>query len=194
MTEQVSAAVQAVLGIVFVAAGFSKIRDLEGFSGSVGAYAIVPPFAVRPLAFGLSVFELALGFAWFASPLVAATSLVSAAFVGAMAILIGWKLAHGQTALRCGCGGVFRSGSIGFGSLARDGVLICYALIPLLVSTNHQEPVTTSLVVMLGHANLQTFLAVAAISTFLMFAIVAIDEVLALREQIKAYPFASRNI
>ncbi len=97
-------ALRLVLGLVFVFAGFSKVRAPQAFADDVAAYRILPLDGIDLFALGLPIFELVLGL-W----LLTGWRRRSAAFCASCVLLVflaavAWARMRGLT-IDCGCFG-----------------------------------------------------------------------------------------
>jgi uncharacterized membrane protein YphA (DoxX/SURF4 family) len=128
-----STAGRLVLAAVWLAAGISKITDLDGSVRAVRAYRILPEIAVQAVGAGLPAVELLLGVLLLAGAGVRAGAVVSAVLLAAYLVGIGWAWLRGLR-IDCGCfggGGELAAGvrpSYGL-ELGRDGALLALAVL-----------------------------------------------------------------
>jgi uncharacterized membrane protein YphA (DoxX/SURF4 family) len=120
------------LGLLLLTSALGKLRDLPGFTAGVADYRLLPTWAVRPVALALPALELVLALALLgglALPLAGAgTALLVAGFSGAVAL----NLRRGRR-IACHCHGLAGSRPIGWGLVARNGLLLGLALVVALV-------------------------------------------------------------
>lgn len=121
-------AVRVALALVFMAAGGAKLADVRGFAEIIQHYAILPVWAVGPVALLLPLAEVAagLGLLFAVRGSLAAIAAMCLLFLG----VLGYALAAGLSIGDCGCfapgelpEGV-QDGSALRGALLRDLVLL----------------------------------------------------------------------
>jgi uncharacterized membrane protein YphA (DoxX/SURF4 family) len=128
-------------GLLFVSAGYHKLRDPTAFRQVVGHYALLPQRLVPAVAASLPVAELALAAGLVLPELLGIDSIGQVTRGAALGVvgLLGLytaamlaNLARGRTGMDCGCGssGVHRP--IGMGLLARNGFLLVAAALCVL--------------------------------------------------------------
>ncbi|MDQ1645836.1 MAG: hypothetical protein QOJ50_2020 [Cryptosporangiaceae bacterium] len=123
-----------VLGVVFVAAGASKVTDLANSVRSVRAYRLLPEWAAPAVGAGLPFFEIALGVLLIVGLGVRVGAIVGAALLVIFIAGIASAAARGLR-IDCGCfgnGGDLKAGQQTqyLGELARDaGLLVVAALL-----------------------------------------------------------------
>lgn len=128
-----STAGRLVLAAVWLAAGISKITDLNESVRAVRAYRILPEFAAQLAGAGLPAVELLLGVLLLVGAGVRACAVVSAALMVVYMIAIASVWARGLS-IDCGCfggGGDLAAGvhpTYGWG-LTRDAALLVLALL-----------------------------------------------------------------
>jgi uncharacterized membrane protein YphA (DoxX/SURF4 family) len=95
------AAVRTVMALVFFTAGIAKLRAWSAFEGVVANYRLLPPVAVRPVAYLLPLVEVSLAVGVLAG--VAYADWVAAALLTLFAFSMGINLVRGRTYIDCGC-------------------------------------------------------------------------------------------
>ncbi len=115
------------LALVMFSAAWHKLSEPDMFAGSLGAYRLLPPALVAPVARVLPLIEAALGVAILV-PLTRAAALVLLAVLllaygAAMAI----NLLRGRSDIDCGCGGA--SHPLSWGLVGRNLVLAAAAVL-----------------------------------------------------------------
>lgn len=96
-------AVQIVVGLIFAQAAIGKIRRWHEFKGMLGAYELLPSFAVPMAAIAIVPLELVTGLALIGAWKVALFSIVAAALFVIFAVAMAVNLARGRTSIDCGC-------------------------------------------------------------------------------------------
>ena len=96
-------ALRWALGVLWVAAGAAKIRDVRSVSTSIRNYAVLPGGLVEPLAKFLPTAEIVLGVALVAGVFPEVTGWVALAACLTLAGAMTWNLARGRS-FDCGCG------------------------------------------------------------------------------------------
>jgi uncharacterized membrane protein YphA (DoxX/SURF4 family) len=120
-----------VAGIIFVYAGWEKLRSPQAFADAIAAYQLLPAACVNPMAMALPLLEVILGAmlvtGWQLRIAVFSALLLMGIFMTAIALAVARGIA-----IECGC---FGSGRAGRGelwlALARDaafatGLLVLY--------------------------------------------------------------------
>lgn len=119
----VALAARLCLGLFFLQGALGKVVDLRQFIRGVVDYRMLPEPAARIFGALLPWGELALALALIlgvAVPLSAAAAMVLlACFITA----VGVNLRRGQ-AIRCNCHGIAATSAIGWGTIARNGLLL----------------------------------------------------------------------
>lgn len=95
--------VSAVVGIVLVVAGGSKLRDTEAHARVVIGYKILPDRLAGPIGRALPVLEIGLGAAMVGRVLLPVTGALVIALFLCYAAGLAVNLARGRTELDCGC-------------------------------------------------------------------------------------------
>ncbi|TWF81840.1 methylamine utilization protein MauE [Pseudonocardia hierapolitana] len=128
-----STAARLLLGAVWLAAGASKITDLDASVRAVRAYRLLPETAAQVVGAGLPVVELLLGVLLVVGAGVRAAAAVSAVLMLAFVVGIASAWARG---LRIDCGCFGSGGELAAGQdpaygpeLARDAALMVIALL-----------------------------------------------------------------
>jgi len=132
--DYIALLVGVTLGLVFLVAGISKLRELASFSYTMRSYQILPDFLTEKLAPVLPVIEIILGISLLlgiALPVSAAASvLLLTVFVAAMLI----NILRGRKGIPCGCFGSLGGTKIGWVPVGRNAMLIAAGLF-LIVQT-----------------------------------------------------------
>jgi uncharacterized membrane protein YphA (DoxX/SURF4 family) len=141
---------RVLVGLVFVVAGATKLAALGSFTATLLAYAVLPVWAIRPLALTLPWVEVAIGSyllaGLFARPAAWAAVVLLAVFSAAIAQAV-WR---GLSLEDCGCFGALTASvpllqpllggpSAGMQDVARDAV---YALLVLAVALGPPTPLS----------------------------------------------------
>jgi hypothetical protein len=119
------------VGLVFIQAGISKVRNRDVLPGVITNYRLLPDALVAPIAAMLPSFEIALGLA------LAVSGLAVFAF-GAIGLLLTFAVAmainvkRGRTHIDCGCGRSQLRQAIGWPLVVRN-VVMAALLLPALV-------------------------------------------------------------
>ncbi|MBU1168397.1 MAG: DoxX family membrane protein [Proteobacteria bacterium] len=125
--------IRLVLGTLFIIAGILKLKDPESFSVVLSAFGVVPGYLIDPLAIGLPILEVLVGFGmiWDRPPALHAMALLLFMFMAILAYAM-----HLGLDIDCGCYGPKDPEAKAFGSLRtsfhRDllmsvGILFLYA-------------------------------------------------------------------
>ena len=121
-----------VLGLVFVYAGYVKLRDpWQLFAAGIAEYDIVPMWAATFLARTLPVFEILLGVTLAAGLLPRTSSVIVSALLLVFFSLMVRAFAQGKE-ISCGCFGP--NEMISWKTLVRDGSMLAGALLVTVVS------------------------------------------------------------
>jgi uncharacterized membrane protein YphA (DoxX/SURF4 family) len=139
---------RVLVGLVFVVAGATKLAALGSFTATLLAYAVLPVWAIRPLALTLPWVEVAIGgyllAGLFARPAAWAAVVLLAVFSAAIAQAV-WR---GLSLEDCGCFGALTASvpllqpllggpSAGMQDVVRDAM---YALLALAVALGPPTP------------------------------------------------------
>jgi hypothetical protein len=121
-------------GIVFVEAGLAKLRHRELVPGVVANYRLLPEALVQPVAALLPPLELMLGLGLIASAVSGVAPLHWIALpAAALFVAFAWAMAinirRGRSHIDCGCGRSQLRQPLGWGLVARNGVLAVLVLI-----------------------------------------------------------------
>lgn len=128
--EEVRLGCACLIGLVFAVSAIAKLRDFDGFVGSVPALAPVPPRLVRPLATTTTALEVLVP-VLLVSPFTAPYGFgLAAMLLAAFATAIAVAVRRGRHAT-CRCFGP-SSAPIGPRHLVRNGVLLTVAVLGLL--------------------------------------------------------------
>jgi len=119
-------ALRALIGLVFVYAAWTKLRDpWTLFAMSVDSYHLLSENGVIFVARTLPWFELALGIAVLSGIALRYSSIAAAALLGGFFTVMAIEYAHGAQ-IDCGCFGPGEA--LGPVSLLRDGTLVALAI------------------------------------------------------------------
>jgi uncharacterized membrane protein YphA (DoxX/SURF4 family) len=127
--------VRLFLGCFFLPSALGKLRDMPGFVRGVLAYQILPERAARVFGWSLPWVELLLASALLAGFALSIAggllTLVLLSFIIAVAI----NLRRGRV-IGCNCHGVAGTKAISWGTVARNVVLMLFALVVMLFAPN----------------------------------------------------------
>jgi uncharacterized membrane protein YphA (DoxX/SURF4 family) len=127
MDDALTAGLRALLGLVFLSAGIGKLLHRRRFAQAVLDFRLLSPAMARVCASALPWLEVGIGLALLAGlalvPVASGAALLLLAFSAALAI----NLRRGNL-VDCQCSGLLGSGAPGWGTLARNGVLLSLAL------------------------------------------------------------------
>lgn len=115
-----------VVGLVFLVAGATKLRDPLGFRAAVANYRILPEALVSPVARALPVLEVVVGVMLLLGVLIVPVAVVAALVLVAFAGAI-WVNVRRERTIGCGCGFAGRQ-QVSRRLVARNGVLAAAAL------------------------------------------------------------------
>jgi uncharacterized membrane protein YphA (DoxX/SURF4 family) len=122
--SEISFAIRALVGLVFLTAAWGKSRHRLEFQGVVANYRLLPDMLVPPFALLLPPLEMAVGLmlpTGLASPWCeAAAAALLALFAIAMAVTIG----RGRTEIDCGCFQSALKQTLSWTLVARNAVLV----------------------------------------------------------------------
>jgi len=123
MTE-ISIAIRALVGLVFLTAAWGKLRHRLEFQGVVANYRLLPDWAIVPFALVLPPVEAVVG-ALLPTGLLSpwtegAAGALLALFAGAMAV----NIRRGRTDIDCGCFQSALKQTLSWTLVARNGVLV----------------------------------------------------------------------
>lgn len=131
MDPVVAAILRGGLGLLFLAAGWHKLRDLAAFRASLAAYELLPERATRAAAAGLAVAELVASVALLAPVPAAPGTLLAVALLAVYTGAIAVNLARGRRDIDCGCAPAALAQPLGGGLVARNALLLGAALLCL---------------------------------------------------------------
>jgi hypothetical protein len=124
--EYLGLVTRLLVGLVFLVAGATKLRDPLGFRAAVANYRILPEALVTPVARGLPVVEVAVGVMLLVGvlivPVAVLAALVLVAFAGAI-----WVNVRRERTIGCGCGFAGRQ-QVSRRLVVRNGLLATAAL------------------------------------------------------------------
>ncbi len=133
---------RVVLGLVFVYAAYTKLRDPWAiFAMSIDSYKLLPEWGVIAVARTLPWFELLLGAALIIGVGLRYSSVAGAALLGFFFITMAISYARGLQ-IDCGCFGPGEA--LGPKTLLRDGTLVALAIVLAVLSMRGPAKLTTS--------------------------------------------------
>ena len=124
---------QALLALVLVYAGLSKVFRPNQLASVVRSYEILPKKVASAVGYVLPSVELGVGGGLLFSSSARAASGAAAALLILFSLGIAVNLARGRTDLSCGCFGVSDNDRVGPATLVRNGLLIAISLLVLLI-------------------------------------------------------------
>lgn len=119
---------RAALALLFGAAALHKLRAPRDFRLTLADYALLPAWAIAPLAGAFPVLEIGLAIALLLPATAAAAAWAAALLLLVYAAAMGINVARGREALSCGCIGPAADQPVHAGLLFRNGVLALFAL------------------------------------------------------------------
>jgi uncharacterized membrane protein YphA (DoxX/SURF4 family) len=127
----VGLAIRLTAAGIWLAAGVSKVVELETFRAQVAKYDLLPHALVAPFAYVLPFVEIGVGV------YLALGLFVRAAAAVAVGLMVIFLIAQTQAwarglVLDCGCFGSIAQQEVGFGSIVRDALLGIPSLIVLI--------------------------------------------------------------
>lgn len=129
-------AISVGLGLMFLLAGYHKLKDAAAFRITLLEYQVLPESAVLPASRVLPVVEILLGgawlFGWYGAGM---TALASAGLLGVYALAIALNILRGRVHFDCGCGFGGKRDSeqyLSGGLVMRNLVLLAAALATML--------------------------------------------------------------
>lgn len=167
------------LAVVFLAAGASKLRNLGEFTVALQSYEVVPLPLAPLFAIALVVLELAAGIMWLGWPVLGSPAvpiLLSLVLLASFTWAIVTNIRRGRS-LACGCGGLFPSDEVGWSTVGRNATLTLIVLMPgafeVMRSSGWSDLAFMPL-------NLQSIIAAGVAASAFLFAVLAVDAVVAL--------------
>lgn len=127
----VGLAVRLTAAGIWLAAGISKVVELETFRAQVAKYDVLPHALVRPFAYVLPFLELGIGVYLALGLFVRAAAAVACVLMVLFVIAQAQAWARGLV-LDCGCFGSIAQQQVGFWSIVRDAALGIPSVIVLL--------------------------------------------------------------
>jgi uncharacterized membrane protein YphA (DoxX/SURF4 family) len=124
--EYIGLVARLVIGLVFLVAGATKLRDPVGFRAAVSNYRILPERLVTPVARALPALEVLVGVMLVLGILIVPTAVVAALVLVAFAGAI-WVNVRRERHIGCGCGFAGRQ-EVSKRLVVRNGVLAATAL------------------------------------------------------------------
>lgn len=123
----------ATLTIVTLASAVPKLRDLERFRSTVAGFALLPGFAVTPVARMLPLFETASAVALLSPRAHAAGASALIALFAVFTVALAINVTRGHTDIECGCSGFVTDNAgagaahIGWWHVGRAALLVALA-------------------------------------------------------------------
>ena len=111
------------IGVIFLAAGLRKLRNLAATAASIDLYRILPTQGGRVVALPLALLEAVSGGLLLVPWLLKRMSIAASAILAAYTFAIALNVVRGSTDLDCGCGDTILLQS-GVALLARNGVML----------------------------------------------------------------------
>ncbi len=122
------------IGLVLLATAAGKLADVRGFAAVLETYRSFPEAALRPLAVGISLFELSLAIWLLSGRRLSGAAAASAAMHLAYAAFSAATLARGIEIDNCGCFGVFSARPLTAATVVEDLVMAALSLALLRLS------------------------------------------------------------
>lgn len=120
------------LGLVFIVAGFAKLRDKRLFRSALQAHGYLPVLVQRLLLIALPPVEVVLGVVMISSLAFGAANVIAAGLLGVFTVTVALG-SQGKGRLDCGCFGGVLGASTLRGLAARNAVLAVLAVSPIAV-------------------------------------------------------------
>lgn len=117
----------AALALVLLGAAASHARDLALFGHAIGGYELLPPWAERPAALGLTLLEAAAALALLPAPTRAAGAALAVLLLAIVTAAVVLALRRGHAGRDCGCGGGGEETPLSWALAARNAVLMALA-------------------------------------------------------------------
>jgi Methylamine utilisation protein MauE len=112
-----------LLGAIFLAGAYDKLKDRDLFVGVVQAYGLLPVPLVVVFSFFIALAELAIGLALWVPSCWPAAQLAGCALLAVVTVAVVINLLRGHTELSCGCGGASADQELSWSLVARNVVL-----------------------------------------------------------------------
>jgi hypothetical protein len=122
------------LALLFAAAAWHKVSDRVRFGATVGAYSLLPPWLVSPVARVLPLLEACIAVGLVYPPTRSAAALAAVPLLTLYTIAIAANLARGRREIDCGCFASSARVPLSKWLLLRNGILIvasCVLLLPI---------------------------------------------------------------
>ena len=123
MTE-ISIAIRALVGLIFLTAAWGKLRHRLEFEGVVANYRLLPDWAVAPFALVLPPVEAVVGALLPTGLLPPWTEGAAAALLALFAVAMAINIKRGRTHIDCGCFQSALKQTLGWTLVARNAVLV----------------------------------------------------------------------
>lgn len=136
---------------LFIGAAWHKFSDLRRFELILRDYRLLPAIVSRPLALMIPASELTLGLGWVSGLFGHVIALASAGLLSTYALAIGINLGRGRIYIDCGCGFGPQSEeeqALSWSLVARNSLLICLTLLPLIPVAHRDLGIADSVVVL----------------------------------------------
>jgi uncharacterized membrane protein YphA (DoxX/SURF4 family) len=122
---------QIVTGLVFLAAGLSKLGDLPSFALQVHNYRVLPIWSEHLVAMTVPWIELVAGLALVLGVRPRAGALVATCLLGVFTLAVAAAWVRGLD-FECGCFGKASASRIGLAKLAENGAYLLVAAVAVL--------------------------------------------------------------
>ena len=157
---------QIVLGVVLLAAGLAKLRQVSRFAAAVRGYQVVPPRLAGPVAVIVLGGEVLAGLALLSGRGVGVAAPAAGALFAAFAVAVGINLRRG-TSVPCGCFGAADE-RVSPRTLVRLGLLLAATTALIAVQAGADgTPLDVAGLAADGRAGVESLVATAATAAFL---------------------------
>lgn len=120
-----------LLAIVLLAGAWQKARDMDGFTGALWNYRLLPESLVGPAAYAVTAAEAAAGMLLLPVATRAYGAGLALVLIAAVTLAVIANLARGRRAIDCGCGGPGGGQQLSWALVARNGALALAAWMAL---------------------------------------------------------------
>jgi uncharacterized membrane protein YphA (DoxX/SURF4 family) len=124
LDPSIALAIRFAMALLFAAAAFHKLSDLQRFRLTLAAYRVMPDGVVVRVSTVVIGFEMALAIGFLIPGLHATVALGAASLLIAYTAAIAINIARGRRDIDCGCGGPDSSQPISTGLITRNALLI----------------------------------------------------------------------
>jgi hypothetical protein len=122
--SEISFAIRALAGLVFLSAAWGKVRHRPEFQGVVANYRLLPDLLVVPFALALPPIEAAVGALLPTGLLSPWTEAAAAALLALFALAMAVNLRRGRTDIDCGCFQSALKQTLSWTLVARNAALV----------------------------------------------------------------------